>query len=143
MLVYNHKSNTMRNITDPNDPLGYWHGSLTHVPLGNKGMIIVLMAEAQTVGVNFTESAIDDNRRNLMLDWKTIKIWDIEEEKWYNQKATFLNDEKPDPRSRFCSVLVHDKERNTWDLWVYGGQNLLDPRQGVTDIWVLTMPKFM
>ncbi|RPA71406.1 hypothetical protein BJ508DRAFT_336067 [Ascobolus immersus RN42] len=144
LLVYNHETQTLRNITNPSSSssTGVWHGALHHLPLGEKGFLVALMGEAQTKGQNFTESDLT-GRENLMLDWKSIQIWDIEKEKWYTQQASFINDKVPKPRSRFCSVMVYDEGKKSWDIWVYGGQDLKDPESGVSDIWVLSMPSFM
>ncbi|KAH0537661.1 hypothetical protein FGG08_005574 [Glutinoglossum americanum] len=87
---------------------------------------------------------------SFYLGFKYVMLYDISEDRWYNQTTTFYNDELPEPRSRFCSVLVHDNNstRNpngSWELWVYGGQTISGVNGqggGVDDIWVLTMPSF-
>lgn len=61
---------------------------------------------------------------------------------WYEQKADFVNGDVPGQRTRFCSVLVRDKEAGTWDLWLYGGMNAIGEANSA-DTWVLTMPAFM
>src|SRR5690606_26549181 len=66
-----------------------------------------------------------------------------EREEWYRQPTTFFNNDEPEPRSRFCAALAHDWESDTWDLWIFGGQSLKDPSEGVSDIWVLSMPSFV
>lgn len=39
--------------------------------------------------------------------------------------------------------MVRNEANHGWDLWVYGGQQFLDPTKGVNDIWILSMPAFM
>ena len=80
----------------------------------------------------------------LSYQWDKVRFFDLETEQFYEQRTDFPSDSKlPASRQLFCSVLVRDEEANTWDLWIYGGASLIDPKIGFSDIWVLTMPGFM
>ena len=79
----------------------------------------------------------------MQADFTIIKFYDISLKKWYTQQTRYWDGEKPIPRTRFCADIVHEEGSGTYELYVYGGQQVEDSRLGVDDIWVLTMPAFV
>ena len=61
------------------------------------------------------------------------------------KKTRFHGGESPKARTRFCLVLVREKGKWAWDIWVYGGQSSGDPgdQEPPGDMWVLTIPAFV
>ncbi|KAI9674493.1 MAG: hypothetical protein M1817_001831 [Caeruleum heppii] len=145
MLSYNHSTLTLdsEDIYDEDEAYGYWHGMLKHLPIGGgKGFLISMLAERWPLQTPLGDvSGEEETAEEVLFD--SIMMYDIEKRRWYNQSTSFIRNEKPDPRTRFCGELVYGEQYQTWELWIYGGQRIRNESLGVDDIWVLSMPSFI
>ena len=57
MVIYDHTTHTVRNISDPLDPNCYTHGVVHHLgPFdSHPGLLLILPSKTYGVGENFTE----------------------------------------------------------------------------------------
>ncbi|KAF8536113.1 hypothetical protein BDD12DRAFT_302326 [Trichophaea hybrida] len=145
MLIFDLATKSLRNETIDgygNNNEGLQFGTLHHIkPNNGKGILLSLMAEKALVyPVNLTS---DDPYDSEGISLGEVMLYDIEKSKWYKQRAVSFDGEAPPSRTRFCGVVMHDKESQSWDLWLYGGAAINDTNTGVDDIYVLTMPGFM
>lgn len=72
----------------------------------------------------------------------TIDVYDIASSVWYHQETS--GDEKPQVRVNPCAVVFSAPDASSFNIYMYGGQNLLpvgDQKQ-YTDVWILTIPSF-
>lgn len=72
----------------------------------------------------------------------TIDVYDIASSLWYHQETS--GDEKPQVRVNPCAVVFSAPDASSFNIYMYGGQNLLpvgEQRQ-YTDVWILTIPSF-
>ncbi|KAI9891894.1 MAG: hypothetical protein M1814_002279 [Vezdaea aestivalis] len=145
MLVFNHKTNslTSEKYYSPSENYGYWHGQLIHLPIGTgKGFLISLSAERGLLNNPIVDLPYTSDETGEEVLFTNVLLWDIDRRTWANQSTSFIN-EKPEARTRFCSVLVRGQNYNTWDLWIFGGQRLIDGGLPTDDLWVLSMPSFV
>jgi len=148
MLVFDESSHSIakQEYYAPGATDGYWQGNLIHLPIGNgSGYLISLMAASRTANLSWTDADGDsgnsEDANGVSLEY--IPIYDIDRDIWFKQRTTFVGwDQKPEPRTRFCSALFHNAMNNTFELWMHGGQRLTNQAEGVTEIYVLSMPSF-
>ncbi|KAI5806398.1 hypothetical protein DFH27DRAFT_547891 [Peziza echinospora] len=150
LLTFDHTTRTLRNesIESYDNNRGSWHGTL--LPLNpaagknktEKGLLLSLMAESGPLGQLFGDLTVNGSIGDVA-DFTKIKFYDISLKKWYTQQTRYWDGEKPIPRTRFCADIVHEEGSGTYELYVYGGQQVEDSRLGVDDIWALTMPAFV
>ncbi|KAI9782830.1 MAG: hypothetical protein M1839_004581 [Geoglossum umbratile] len=141
MLIFNHKGNTIRNRSLA-DSIGakdqYW-GTLRHFPLGKLGFLLSLQAEE----LNLTGSLANRLDYGPSVSWSTVHLYDIKNDKWYEQYTSAYHGQHPTPRTRFCSVVAKSPSSESYELWIYGGQIGTGANAtGVDDIWVLSLPGF-
>ncbi|KAF7508738.1 hypothetical protein GJ744_008985 [Endocarpon pusillum] len=146
MLVYNHTGGQVKSeeYYGPPRTQGYWHGSLSHIPVGSKdGFLLSLMSQKQNLGHTYPDTDLNDYGGELgkSVTLENIQLYNVETGEWIAQEAAWVNSE-PIPRTRFCTALFHDETDNIWDLWIHGGQRLDDREEGIREIYVLSMPSF-
>ena len=98
------------------------------------------MAMEYPLGENFSDADPLQGKSN---DFTHLRFFSIEENRWYSQRASFIDDKRPSTRTRFCSILMKEEGKNTWQLYLLGGQSTEDPHDGPADIWVLSIPAMM
>lgn len=141
MLVYDHDNGNLYNETygtDEEQGYGFWHGSLNHMELGpGKGFLISLMGEKGISGVTRPDApAVNDETgipvsqysvlhllfwgefeglRAPKVSFDYVLFYDLDKNKWYKQKTTFIDDDEPITRTRFCGKTVYSNTTNTWE----------------------------
>ncbi|KAI1155210.1 hypothetical protein F4825DRAFT_459910 [Nemania diffusa] len=72
----------------------------------------------------------------------TIDVYDIASSQWYHQETS--GDEIPQVRVNPCAVVFSAPDASSFNVYMYGGQNLLPVGQQTqyTDVWILTIPSF-
>lgn len=67
MVIFDHKTREIFNVTDPDDRSGYTHGALHRIipanDSGDAGMLLNLMALQGPLNTNFTENDKDGPMR--------------------------------------------------------------------------------
>ncbi|KAG0636096.1 hypothetical protein HOY80DRAFT_386830 [Tuber brumale] len=146
MLVYDHKTNILKNESFGEPGMAYWHGSANHLKIGNQtsaGFLIALMAETAPGGVPIKDDLDVNDEHGSTLSFEYVMFYDLDNKNWINQSTTFYNREVPVPRTRFCGQTVYSDETKTWELWIHGGMLMEPLGEAVPDAWILTMPSFI
>ncbi|TGJ84166.1 hypothetical protein E0Z10_g4612 [Xylaria hypoxylon] len=84
----------------------------------------------------------DNDTTDTFSSMTTIDVYDIASSQWYHQETS--GDEKPGVRVNPCAVVFSAPDASSFNIYMYGGQNLLpvgDQKQ-YTDVWILTIPSF-
>ncbi|KAK5046741.1 hypothetical protein LTR84_007502 [Exophiala bonariae] len=141
-------SNYSGSWSDSGD-YGYYHGKLLHLPIGSgAGYLLSLMSLAAPAYESWVDPDGDGGSREDIVppvtnvSWKTIPLYDLQQERWITQETSYFEEELPEPRTRFCAALFHNELNCTWDLWVHGGQRPTEDETATTAIYVLSMPSF-
>ena len=149
MIIFKEQSRLITtqsiSVGDTND--GYWRGKLIHLPIGKtNGYLMSMMSLKYPTNQIFTdsdgESSHGEDSTVTAVKLDAIPFYDVETGLWFTQNTSWINNEQPEPRTRFCAVLFRNEVDDTWDLWLHGGQRMSD-FSGVPDIYVLSMPSFI
>ena len=71
----------------------------------------------------------------------TIDVYDIKTSEWYHQE---VKGEAPRVRVNPCAVVFSAPDASSFNIYMYGGQNLLPygEQTQYADVWILTVPAF-
>lgn len=108
-------------------------GVLVFVPgWGQRGILLGLGGGT----VNQTTEA-DDSFTSM----QTIDVYDIESSTWYHQQ---VSGPAPEVRVNPCAVIFSAPDASSFNIYMYGGQNLLPvgTQMQYTDVWILSIPAF-
>ncbi|KAJ3571237.1 hypothetical protein NPX13_g5448 [Xylaria arbuscula] len=108
-------------------------GVLVYVPGWGPGGILLGLGGGVTT---------DNDTADAFASMTTIDVYDIASSQWYHQKTS--GDEIPQVRVNPCAVVFSAPDASSFNIYMYGGQNLLpvDEQVQYTDIWILTIPSF-
>ncbi|KAK7755468.1 hypothetical protein SLS62_002397 [Diatrype stigma] len=128
-----------RNITQGGiqDSAGFLEradGLLVYVPgWGPRGVLLGL--GGGSVG--------DHETTDAYASMTTIDVYDIETSEWYHQE-TRGSDAAPQVRVNPCAVVFSAPDASSFNVYMYGGQNLLPygEQTQYADVWILTVPSF-
>ncbi|KAI0489711.1 hypothetical protein F4859DRAFT_501430 [Xylaria cf. heliscus] len=83
-----------------------------------------------------------NNTTDAFSSMTTINVYDIASSQWYHQETS--GDEKPQVRVNPCAVVFSAPDASSFNIYMYGGQNLLPvgQQQQYSDVWILTIPSF-
>ncbi|CAJ2513152.1 Uu.00g012710.m01.CDS01 [Anthostomella pinea] len=126
-----------RNITQGGiqDEAGFTEradGALVYVPgWGPNGILLGLGGGVVT----------DSDSSAAFASMTTIDVYDIESSEWYHQETS---GDAPQVRVNPCTVVFSAPDASSFNVYMYGGQNLLPVGSQVqyTDVWILTIPSF-
>ncbi|KAA8903846.1 hypothetical protein FN846DRAFT_47448 [Sphaerosporella brunnea] len=122
MLIYDMHTNEVRNTT-----IGlmqpFYGGSLQYVPVGNKGMLLLMGGIEEDSGVLLPRS------------FDHIYVYDIDTEKWFHQTA---GGTIPDNRANFCTAVASAPDGSSHSIYMHGGAFQLT----YADTYVLSVPAF-
>ncbi|KAI8956043.1 hypothetical protein F4801DRAFT_101 [Xylaria longipes] len=131
-------SGTYRNITwaGEQNQDGFTEradGVLVYVPGWGPGGILLGLGGG-VVGDNDTTDAFSS--------MTTIDVYDIASSQWYHQETS--GDDKPQVRVNPCAVVFSAPDASSFNIYMYGGQNLIPVGQQTqySDVWILTIPSF-
>lgn len=108
-------------------------GVLVYVPGWGPGGILLGLGGG-VVGDNDTTDAFSS--------MTTIDVYDIASSQWYHQETS--GDEIPRVRVNPCAVVFSAPDASSFNIYMYGGQNLLPvgEQEQYADVWILTIPSF-
>jgi len=115
MLVYDNKTKTLRNETIDGygtEAYGYQRGTLDWIPGkgGKGGLLISLMGVRSLMG---RANTTDDDLGGEGVSFTHVMLYDLEGKRWYNQSTDYRGE--PIKRTRFCTALVYDDERDVYE----------------------------
>ncbi|KAI0395842.1 hypothetical protein F5Y17DRAFT_167977 [Xylariaceae sp. FL0594] len=108
-------------------------GVLVYVPgWGSGGILLGLGGGVVT----------DHDTTDAFSSMDTIDVYDIASSQWYHQETS--GSEKPQVRVNPCAVVFSAPDASSFNIYMYGGQNLLPVghQTQYTDVWILTIPSF-
>ncbi|KAH7026619.1 uncharacterized protein B0I36DRAFT_424313 [Microdochium trichocladiopsis] len=107
-------------------------GALVYVPgWGPMGILLGLGGGVVTEG----------ETQDAFASMSTIDVYDIKTSEWYLQET---HGEAPRVRVNPCAVVFSAPDASSFNIYMYGGQNLLPYGQQTQyqDMWILTIPSF-
>lgn len=130
-----------KNLTD--GVPGRANPELVWVPVGPKGILVVLGGVVDPDFVNVTARSSDDenNKTKSPEFMSTIDIYDIAGDKWYRQKT----DGGPGALTRGCAVVAPAPDGSSFNIYYYGGYDGRRQKESTAfsdDVWVLSLPSF-
>ncbi|RYO99053.1 hypothetical protein DL766_002311 [Monosporascus sp. MC13-8B] len=83
----------------------------------------------------------DHETTDAFASMTTIDVYDIKTSEWYHQET---RGEAPRVRVNPCAVVFSAPDASSFNICMYGGQNLLPigEQTQYTDVWILTVPSF-
>lgn len=124
---------TQGGIQNENGFLERADGLLVYVPgWGPSGVLLGL--GGGSVG--------DHETTDAFASMTTIDVYDIETSEWYHQETR--GEETPQVRVNPCGVVFSAPDASSFNIYMYGGQNLLPygEQTQYADVWILTVPSF-
>ncbi|KAL2816667.1 hypothetical protein BJX63DRAFT_419866 [Aspergillus granulosus] len=105
-------------------------GALVYIPTHRLGTLIYFGGEvpSEQSGTNAT---LTPNA------WDFVQIYDLQDEKWYNQTTTG----NVASRTQFCAAVVHDPDSWSYEIYVIGGADY-ESKDLVTNVSYLSIPSF-
>ncbi|KFY47383.1 hypothetical protein V494_00008 [Pseudogymnoascus sp. VKM F-4513 (FW-928)] len=129
-LIYDYETQTFENKTHP---AHYIQGGAQYVPsYGEEGVLIFFGGKTPT-----DRNVADDN----LADTGIILVYDIHNDKFYNQSAT----NAPVARFNLCSVGAGNAGNNSYEIFMYGGttdKNNTNNAVEMSKVFILSLPSF-
>ncbi len=80
----------------------------------------------------------DNDTTDAFSSMTTIDVYDIASSQWYHQERS--GNEKPQVRVNPCAVVFSVPDASSFNIDMYGGQNLLPVGEGVSTLGSLSRP---
>ncbi|OLN97566.1 Kelch repeat-containing protein-like protein 3 [Colletotrichum chlorophyti] len=130
------------NQTLPDDIKARANPEAVWVPVGPEGILVVLGGVTYPEFVNSShksDNAFQSERESPEF-MKTIDIYDVAGNKWYQQKVDGVT---PPALTRGCAVLAPAQDYSSFNIYYYGGYDGINPKEDFSDdVWVLSIPSF-
>ncbi|KAH8704211.1 hypothetical protein BGW36DRAFT_394341 [Talaromyces proteolyticus] len=135
---------TWQNLTLPSTVTGRANAELVWLPVSDSGVLVaiggVINPEILKADRNLT---VDDARasNNTSPTFMTeIPVYDVASQTWYLQNAT---GNIPPQLTMFCSVVAPSADRSSFNIYIYGGYDGVDPDSPPSDdVYILSIPSF-
>ncbi|KAL3488190.1 hypothetical protein BJX62DRAFT_253496 [Aspergillus germanicus] len=131
------------NVTLPDFVLPRANGEAVWVPVGDKGVVVliggVLHLEAVFPG-GLSDEDEEESARVSPGYMSTVAVYDVAGERWYLQNTT---GDIPPALTQFCSVYATAPNTTSHNIYIYGGYDGLSPTNRPSDsVYVLSLPSF-
>ncbi|XHG06160.1 hypothetical protein AWENTII_009365 [Aspergillus wentii] len=129
MLQFNTTTGELGQLDAPFAPVQ--NGGLVYIPAGKSGILVFMGGETPSIanGINAT---LTPNT------WDHVQVYDIAENKWYNQTTTGTTAER---RSEFCATVHQDPSSSSYQIYVVGGYDW-ESEKLITEVSYLSIPSF-
>ncbi|KAI0479006.1 hypothetical protein GGR56DRAFT_690162 [Xylariaceae sp. FL0804] len=130
------------NVTIPDTIPSRANPSVVWVPVGEKGILVVLGGVVypnydNAAQVSQNEAQSEQMSPNFMSD---INVYDIAGDKWYIQPTIGA----PPQYAQGCAVVACAQDYSSYNIYYYGGYDGIHETQDFNDdVWVLSLPSFM
>ncbi|TXC02341.1 hypothetical protein FocTR4_00014710 [Fusarium oxysporum f. sp. cubense] len=128
LITYYMDINHLQNLEGP-DHIGRAEGVMVYIPIGDLGVLVYFGGSKDLYG-NGTLTPQPLNE---------IFLFDIANQIWYTQKTSGST---PQNRRRFCGGVTWDKDRSSYNIYIYGGAGFPPDTIGYDDLYILTLPTF-
>ncbi|PVH78058.1 hypothetical protein DL98DRAFT_391298, partial [Cadophora sp. DSE1049] len=139
------ESPVLTNISIPTFLRPRLDGSMIHVPVGGKG-ILVLIGGQTTSSPNTPWGVPVEHASwgNIMINMTEIDIYDIESGYWFRQKTFDSGNGIPSGRGAMCLELIPAADGSSWNIIMVAGILTFDSKGSTSrqEIWALSLPTF-
>lgn len=131
-----------KNVTLPSGTRSRADPSMVWVPVGEKGILVVMGGVTYPAYNNANESSENpaQSKKDSPEFMATVDVYDVAGDKWYQQPT-----QGPPPAlARGCAVVATAKDKSSYNIYYYGGYDGLDLDANFNDdVWILSLPSFM
>ncbi|CCC14461.1 hypothetical protein SMACR_09267 [Sordaria macrospora] len=140
----NQQKETWKNSTLPSEISGRANPELVWVPVGAKGILLVLGGVIFPDFTSTVKTGVSDNETESKATspkfMTTIDVYDVANDQWYSQPTTGDN---PGQLTRGCAVVAPAEDQSSFNIYYYGGYEGLKVTDDFNDdVWVLSVPSF-
>ncbi|KAK4226733.1 hypothetical protein QBC38DRAFT_365818 [Podospora fimiseda] len=130
------KSGVFRNITEG--------GLQVHDAFSERADAVLVFVPGwgdRGVLIGLAGGSVQNDEENFIDDLEILDVYDIAHSQWYHQKTT---GERPTVRVNLCAVTASAPDASSFQIYVYGGQNLTPYRSQTqySDMYILSIPAF-
>lgn len=128
------------NVTLPGTVKGRANPELVWVPVGERGILVVLGGVTYPEWAGNRKSPDEEASKEESPEFmQTIDIYDVAGKKWYKQET----EDGPGARTRGCAVVAPASDQSSFNIYYYGGFDGISPKDPFSDeVWVLSIPSF-
>ncbi|KAF4982414.1 hypothetical protein FZEAL_1932 [Fusarium zealandicum] len=129
------------NTTLPDNVKGRANPEVVWVPVGKKGILVVLggVVYPEWSGRSHKSSDEEASEKESPEFMQTIDVYDIANERWYKQET----DDGPGALARGCAVVAPASDSSSFNIYYYGGFDGIHPTEPFSDaVWALSVPSF-
>lgn len=140
------------NISLPDNVKARAEASLTWVPTGPKGILVVIggvpnpvdvtspsVFGCTPVGNNATTQITQTNNVQGSSFMGNVSIYDVASGRWYVQATSGT---PPPVSAQACAVVASSQDNKTHNIYLYGGYDGTKPSAPSDDVWILSLPSF-
>ncbi|KAF2100652.1 hypothetical protein NA57DRAFT_36448, partial [Rhizodiscina lignyota] len=128
LIRYDMDAGDFTNNTGP-DMVGRAEGVMVFIPASDRGLLIYFGGVMDPYG----------NGTSVGSNMSTIYIYDIASAKWYTQTAA---GDIPENRRLFCAGATWPDDQTSYNIYLYGGEDIEPNSAGFDDVWILSLPSF-
>ncbi|KAI1457554.1 hypothetical protein F4805DRAFT_173507 [Annulohypoxylon moriforme] len=135
-------SEAWKNSTLPTGTQSRAGPSMVWVPVGEKGILVVLGGVTYPAydNENGTSQNTAQSQKDSPSFMTNIDIYDYASDTWYQQPTQGA----PPALTKGCAVVATAQDQSSYNIYYYGGYNGLDLNSDFNDdVWILSLPSFM
>ncbi|PLN83713.1 hypothetical protein BDW42DRAFT_164510 [Aspergillus taichungensis] len=138
------RDNRWANRTLPEYVAGRAYAEVVWVPVSEQGVVVVLGGVVNPAAMDgyspLNKEETSESKRVSPGFMESVSVYDIAEQKWYIQNTT---GDIPPQLARFCSVYASAQDDSSHNIYIYGGNDGIDPTEIPSDdVYVLSLPSF-
>ncbi|KAF5008911.1 hypothetical protein FDECE_4843 [Fusarium decemcellulare] len=129
------------NTTLPKSVKGRSNAEVVWVPVGKKGILVVLggVVYPEWAGQYHKSADEDASEKDSPEFMQTIDVYDIDGGKWYKQET----EDGPGALARGCAVVAPASDSSSFNIYYYGGFDGIHLTESFNDaVWALSIPSF-
>ncbi|RVX74682.1 hypothetical protein B0A52_01809 [Exophiala mesophila] len=128
----------------PDTVAGRGGAGLAWIPVSDQGLLVVIGGveypmDAYGPGYFNTTMILQNNATGPGF-METVSVYDVNNNSWFSQPTT---GNIPPQLTGFCTVVTHEAEPTSYQIYVYGGYNGVDLYGDINpDLYILSVPSF-
>ena len=139
------RNETWSNNTMPSKVVPRANAELAWIPIAERGILVAIGGVINPEAILGIGAGLNDTQKKQSKSTSpgfmtTIPVFDIVGQTWYLQNTSGT---PPPQLTEFCSVVANASDYSSFNIYVYGGYDGLDPDDSPSDdVWVLSLPSF-
>lgn len=120
-------------------------GSMIHVPIGEKGILVLIGGQTTSnLDTPWGQPVKHASGGNIMINMTEIDIYDIKSGYWFRQKTFDSGSGIPSGRGAMCLELIPAADGSSWNIIMVAGILTFDSKGSTSrqEIWALSLPTF-